>query len=268
MTRLDADKIRRRISGATAQRIDQLEVFDEIASTNSYLLRQDSPATGRCRVAIANHQTAGRGRRERRWESPAGTGVYLSMACTIDAPPNNLPCLTLAIGVAAVGALRELNVQGVSLKWPNDLMANDAKLGGILTEYQGGTVVIGIGINVNLEDRLRPSVAAGRIGRVVDLASIVDRTPSRESLSAVLVEHLVLTVEGFADKGFPQFHDAWRASDWLLGRDVIVELSGGRLRGTADGIDERGALVVVTPDGRHEVTSGSVSTLEFEDVVA
>ena len=95
----------------------------------------------------------------------------------------------------------------VSLKWPNDLIANDAKLGGILTEYRSdgassGTVVVGIGINVDTGDALRSSIAAGRVGRVADLASIANTRPSRERLSAALIEQLSGMLERFSDDGF------------------------------------------------------------------
>lgn len=256
---LDAADIRQKIGGIAAARLDQLEVFPEIDSTNSFLMQQPPPAPGRLRVAIAEHQTAGRGRRERTWQSPPGTGLCFSLACTLDFEVQSVPRLTLVIGVAVVDVLRDLHVENVGLKWPNDLIADDAKLGGILTEYKaGGTIVIGVGINVDFEQPVRATVAPGRVGRVTDLKSIAVAPPSRESLSAALVERLFANIEYFADHGFRPYRDAWVASDWLRGRRVVVEMPSRRIHGIAEGIDQDGALLVRTDEGTQSVSSGSV----------
>lgn len=266
---LDVDDIRRRIGGIAAARLDRLEVFPEIDSTNSYLMQQPRPAPGRMRVAIAEHQTAGRGRRERSWQSPPGCGLCFSLAYTLDVPARSVPRLTLVIGVAVVDVLRDLHVNEVRLKWPNDLIADDAKLGGILTEYRsGGTVVIGIGINVDFQDSVPEAIPPGRVGRVTDLRSLSVVPPPRESLSAALVERLFANLEFFEDHGFAPFREAWQTSDWLRGRQVVVELPVGRIYGTAEGIDECGALQVRTREGMQTITSGSVFVPESEDVVA
>ena len=102
-------------------------------------MSQPPPGGRPFRVAIADQQTAGRGRHYRRWVSPPGAGLYMSFAYSFEDPPENLPSLTLAIGVGVIAALQEFNIEGVSLKWPNDIVALDGKLGGILTEFQSGT---------------------------------------------------------------------------------------------------------------------------------
>ena len=113
-----------------------LEVFGEIDSTNSYLLNVPPPPAGRFRVAIAEHQTGGRGRMDRRWVSPAATGLCLSIAYTFTDTPSDLSCATLAVGIAIAEALEEIGILGIGLKWPNDLVFRGGKLGGILTELR------------------------------------------------------------------------------------------------------------------------------------
>ncbi len=120
MSSLDATLIRRLLSERTSAQLDDLECFASIASTNTYLLEQAPPKAEQFRVAIADHQTAGRGRHHRRWVSPAGTGLCMSLAYTFDEQPEQLSSLTLAIGIGVVDALRQLQIEGVSLKWPND----------------------------------------------------------------------------------------------------------------------------------------------------
>ena len=134
MTNLDADAILGGLGEFASHRIEEFETFAEIESTNSYLLQQPAPSPGRVRVALTDNQTAGRGRHGRTWQSPPGSGLCLSMGYTFARQPSNLPALTLAIGLGVTEALSEVGVHGVLLKWPNDLMADDGKLGGILTE--------------------------------------------------------------------------------------------------------------------------------------
>ena len=159
MSSLDAGRVRQALQEFTAANLDRFDVFPTIDSTNTFLLGQPGPDAGRFQVAIADQQTAGRGRHDRRWLSPPGAGLSLSVAYTFTAMPGQLPALTLAIGVGVINALQELGVPNLALKWPNDIVAVDGKLGGILTEVQqsedeGATVVTGIGINVHMREPL------------------------------------------------------------------------------------------------------------------
>ena len=105
MSTLDASVIQDSLAEASLARLDQVEVFPTIASTNTHLLAQPAPAPGRSRAALADHQTAGRGRHNRRWLTPPGAGLCLSLAYTFADQPQQLPALTLAIGVGIVDAL-------------------------------------------------------------------------------------------------------------------------------------------------------------------
>ena len=174
--RLDSDLICGALDAATVQRLDILEVFAEIASTNTYLMQQPGPAAGRLRVAATDNQTAGRGRHGRTWQSPAGSGLCLSLAYTFASNPANLPALTLAIGLGAIDALQRVGIGGVQLKWPNDLIMMNGKLGGILTEAQSQasgnlTVVTGIGLNIDLSEQPDLEVEAEWAHRITDLKS-------------------------------------------------------------------------------------------------
>ena len=206
MSSINAPTIHDALDRDVAARIDQLEVFDEIPSTNSYLLQQQAPAPGRHRVAVADHQTAGRGRHSREWVSAPGSSLCLSVAYTFGGQPDNLPGLTLAIGVAARNAVAAAGVDDVFLKWPNDLVADEGKLGGLLTETHlrnktGTTVVAGIGINVDLPKQLRRDDSSGWSHRAADLAALVASPPTRETLSALLINHLVESLDRYARSG-------------------------------------------------------------------
>jgi len=260
---LIVDQIRAPISEAPGSRLEYLEVFTEIDSTNSYLLEQEAPPPGWFRVALAEHQTAGRGRMERRWYSPPSSGLCMSMSYTFEKEPKNLPSLTLAIGVGIAEALESMGVAGAGLKWPNDLVVRNGKLGGILTEMRTGhgpaqTVVVGIGLNVDLGRAPDADHIKTRLGYVSDLAACLDELPDRSELSAIMIDTIFNTLVEFELDGFDRFADAWQRFDWLRGQRVSIESPDGRTRGTCQGIDADGALLLRTSSGSQRVLSGSI----------
>lgn len=264
ISRLDAECIRKPISAPTREQLDTLEVFAEIESTNSYLMGQPSPMPGRFRVALAEHQTAGRGRMDRQWHSPGSTGLCWSMSYTFARRPELLSGLTLAIGVAVVESLEGIGIHGIGLKWPNDLVFQDGKLGGILTEVKSGsgpevTIVTGVGINYDLRNNRDARRITTRLGRVSDLASGLQELPSRSMVSAVLIESLFNAFSDFATVGFSNIAAAWEKYDWLRGQKISVDQADGQLNGVCQGIDTDGALILQTDTERRRITSGSIS---------
>ena len=263
MSRIDPALLRRSLTEATVARLADLEMFPSIASTNTHLLAKESPPAEQLHVAIADHQTSGRGRHARRWLSPPGSGLCLSVAYTFAEQPEQLPGLTLAVGVGLVAALDALSVPDVRLKWPNDLVAADRKLGGVLTEVQSRpgpevTVVVGVGLNVNLPERFDAMLDSGWAQAPTDLAQVAPGHPPRELLAATIIDNLGATMAGFGDSGFTPFIDAWRAYDWLAGKVVSVEMPERTVTGTACGVDAGGALLVDTGAEQVRVVSGSV----------
>lgn len=264
MQNLDADVIRQAIGDAALARLDELEVLTEIGSTNSYLMQQARPAPGKTCVAVTDNQTAGRGRHGRKWLSPPGSGLCLSMAYSFASSPENLPALTLAIGLGVIEMLGELNVTGVQLKWPNDLIVTDGKLGGILTEAQSGpggvmTVVSGIGLNIDLAERMDSAPKTNAALRIVDLKSHVKELPGRNQIAASIVTGLSRTFVDYEAGGFSIFASQWPERDWLLGRELTVDSPQQEITGVGAGIAKDGALLVDTLSGGiHRVTSGSV----------
>jgi BirA family biotin operon repressor/biotin-[acetyl-CoA-carboxylase] ligase len=263
MSKLDTAGIQRPLSENTKSKLERLELFSSIASTNTHLLSQRAPASGRFCVALADHQTSGRGRHYRRWLSPRGSGLYLSLAFTFASMPKDLPALTLALGVGAADALSGLGVAGVSLKWPNDLVADDGKLGGILTEVQSGgcdsvTVVAGLGLNLHHAGRVDLGSGSGWANRAVALEDLVDEVPSRDLLAGTMIEVLFRTMARFESHGFADFAGDWQRYDWLRGREVKVEMPDKRLTGIAAGVDVDGALIVDTGAMQQRVVSGSI----------
>lgn len=260
---LDANVVRRPLSAASKSNLDQVEVFQSIDSTNSYLMQQPTPSPGRFRVALADHQTAGRGRHDRVWQSPPGTGLCMSVAYTFDAMPDRLPNLTLSLGVGVIGALSVLGINGISLKWPNDIVALNGKLGGMLAEVRSNTdgtvtVVAGLGVNVNFTEPLDLGPEQEWAQRAVDLKSINPEVPARDVLAGTIIEHVLATLVQFEALGFDSFVETWREHDWLFGKQITVAMTNQNITGTAAGVDDDGALLVDTKECRERVISGSI----------
>lgn len=267
METVNGDVLYDAINSDVQARIDTIELFPEIASTNCYLLNQPSPGRGRCRIAIADHQTAGRGQRGNVWESPHLAGLYLSCAYTFEETPQHFSNLTLAIGIALADALNELGAY-CKLKWPNDLILHNGKLGGILTETLQGkeespTAVVGIGLNLDFGER-RDCMSSG-IGRVSDLRQAFTELPERSEISQLIIEHTVSALATFDADGFSSFHDQWQLFDWLHGKAIRATTAAGDIDGIASGIDDNGALLVVTDGATERIISGSV-TLQTDGI--
>lgn len=238
----------------------KVEVVPRIASTNSVLLER--PAADDPQVLLAEMQTAGRGRRGRNWVSPFAANLCLSLAWSFPAWPPQLTTLPLAVGVACVRALRARGAASVQLKWPNDLYANGAKLGGILVEQRGeatGTcrVIIGVGLNVAMVD----AQARGVTQPWTTLESVMTAAalPERNALAAALAAALANACQLFSASGFASFASDFNAFDLTRGRPVTVLEADARWQGSARGVDADGALRVATPEGIRLVRAADVS---------
>jgi BirA family biotin operon repressor/biotin-[acetyl-CoA-carboxylase] ligase len=263
MTTLDADGIRAALVDVTSTRLELLEIFDEIDSTNSYLMHQPGPRPGFLRTAATLNQTAGRGRYGKDWHSPPGSGLCVSMSYTCARKPENLAALTLAIGLGTIEALRVCDVPGVMLKWPNDLVLGDGKLGGILTEAKShgqevDSIVTGVGLNIDVGKTFDDELGPGRTLAAVDLKSCCTDLPTRERLTAQLMNETYATFAEYEACGFASFYRRWPDHDWLRGKRVTVETQRQEVSGVAAGIAADGALLVETAGVTHRVTSGSV----------
>jgi BirA family biotin operon repressor/biotin-[acetyl-CoA-carboxylase] ligase len=260
---LDVGLIYRAISQEARQRLDRLDVLDEVPSTNTWLMDKAGRIGGRFEVAFAEHQTAGRGRFSRTWHSPPHSGLCMSMAYTFATGPALLSCLSLVVGVAVAQALERLGAHGHRLKWPNDIMARDGKLGGILTDALTGkgnsiTAVVGVGLNIDLGNA-KPDDGLIRLDRdVTDLRSCIDELPPRSVVAAALIEDMQRAILQFETEGLKPYREAWNTYDWLKGRNTIVEMPHSTFNGVADGIDSSGALRILTEHGRRRVFTGSV----------
>jgi BirA family biotin operon repressor/biotin-[acetyl-CoA-carboxylase] ligase len=262
---LTADGVIERLQPATRARLRDGQCLPETTSTNGALLQRPAPAPGAFDFLTAEYQSAGRGRRGRSWLAAPGGAICLSWSWCFEALAAQLGALSLAVGVAVLRALSALDVAGVQLKWPNDLVTATGKLGGILIEMRSEAagpvhVVVGLGLNVALSGNARALIS--QLGHsATDLAAVKHGAcpPAREELVAALLDHGIAAMSGFAASGLADFLDEYRAADALADRAVQIQGGNGPASGTARGIDADGALKVEHGGRIHRIIAGEVS---------
>jgi len=260
---LDAARIRERLAQDVRHHVRSLEATWSTASTNSVLLERANPPGALSEVFLAEYQTAGRGRRGRAWQASPGGAICLSLSWTFREVPRDLGALSLVIGVCALRALRELGVVGAGLKWPNDLLLGERKLGGVLIELRAESagpacVVIGIGLNVALGTALLQRISETGMA-ATDLRSAGLAQASRNSVAAALVSACLRGLRAFEREGLTPFIAEWQAADALRGRPVDVSAADGIAHGLARGVDVHGALLLETPQGVRRFIAGDVT---------
>lgn len=239
--------------------LTELEILPDIDSTNRYLLGEAVDGAPSGTACLAEFQSGGRGRRGRKWVSPYGSNIALSLLWRFNDGTSRLGGLSLAVAVALMRCLTELGLHAAGIKWPNDILVDGRKLAGILLDVAGEStgpchVVIGIGLNCGMPDALindieQPWTDLLRSGVDVDRSVVAGR----------LLNHLLDVVQTYQANGLDVFLDEWQA--WDLTRDREVEIHFGEevYPGVARGIDERGLLQVEHGSGIKSYASGEVS---------
>ena len=232
-----------------------VEVLPATPSTNAVVSERARAGAPEGLVVVTEHQTAGRGRLDRVWETPAGSALTFSVLLRPQVPPERWPWLPLLTGYAVAKALAAAGF-GASLKWPNDVLVGERKVAGILVErvegHEGPAAVVGIGLNVLLTEEQLPVPTATSL--LVESAGLGHPVPDRTALLASLVQ-VLREAYGAWQAGEPgpatsHLRDSYTRVCSTLGRDVDVAMPDGTtLAGRATGIDEHGRLVVAPTTG-------------------
>jgi len=253
------DRLPALVTGGIGRKIVALDAVD---STNTFAMELAAREGEHGTVVIAENQTKGRGRMGRGWISQPGLDITMSVILKPKITVSDVTLLTVLASVACCRAVRETTGLPVTLKWPNDLMVEGKKLGGILTEIRAaaGTVtvvVIGIGINLNsLGDELPPEVRK----RATSVKAETGKIHARAPVIAAICDGLDFWYEILMRGENGRVLDAWRNLSSMLGSSVTV-LSGGEvLRGVAKDIDDRGMLILELPTGGIKVLSSGEVT--------
>jgi BirA family transcriptional regulator, biotin operon repressor / biotin---[acetyl-CoA-carboxylase] ligase len=234
--------------------------FETVASTSDLAKELGGKGAPEGTLVVAESQEAGRGRLGRQWDSPAGVGLYVSLLLRPPLPPAELPQITLTSAVAAVRALQRAAGLAPGIKWPNDLLVDGKKVGGILTEMETESdqiryLVLGWGLNVN-NPVFPPELAA----LATSLFLAAGRTFSRVALLKAWLEEFEALYESFLSRGFPGILREWKNHAVTLGREVAVRQGARTIQGQAVDVDADGALLVVQQGGEIvRVVSGELA---------
>jgi BirA family biotin operon repressor/biotin-[acetyl-CoA-carboxylase] ligase len=257
---LDAPVIESLLSPASYRQLGRLTLLPTVASTNDIAMASDPPPINQAHVWLAEHQSAGRGRRGRQWVSVFGANLYLSLAWRFERPLTAIAGLSLVAGIAVAETLHRLGVSDIGLKWPNDIVVDGRKLCGILVEATGeaagpATAVIGVGLNIRL-----PASAAAVIDQPwVDLHRLGANNLGRNALAAALVEALVSGCSQFARASLADFLPRWQRFDALNERLVQLSFADSARYGRYLGVAASGAICIETEAGMEEHHAGEVS---------
>lgn len=212
-------------------------------------------------VVLTEEQTAGRGRMARKWDSAYGKGIWMSLILRPDVPPQKAPQFTLVTAVAIVRAIEEVTNLKPDIKWPNDVLLNNKKCTGILTELQSDAdgiqaLIIGIGLNVNQS-------ASDFTDEIKDIATSLKMESGEDINRAQLVRSILYHVEQYTDiyieEGFGMLKMLWESYSTTIGKTVSARQASGTLEGIAEGITDEGVLQLRTADGKlHGIYSADI----------
>lgn len=248
----------------------RLIVFNRITSTNDFLKRMARRGAETGTLVLADQQTAGRGRLGRLWESPAGIGLWFSMILRPDLQLRQAGALPLAVAVVVAEALSAVCAASFNVKWPNDILANNRKVCGILCESQfspNGTapnssekldyVIAGIGINVNQRPR---DFHADWRERATSLAVAAGHPLNRQQVLVTLVQHLDRALYGNLPQALPELLARWRALCPEVGKPITLQQSHTTVTGIFEDIGAGGELILrLVNEQRRAYSAGEVA---------
>jgi len=248
----------------------KIVIFNEIPSTNNYLLECVSKNNNEIIFCLAEKQTAGRARNDRVWFSPIGN-IYLSILWQFKFNINQLSGLSLAIAVAVNRTLKKYGINDIKLKWPNDILWQDRKLAGILIETFPANeckdlynVIIGLGLNIDLNIEMPLLVSQCNNVSPIDLTTITKKTPERNRLIGLLINSILDAIFLFQNNGLQSFIKEWQTADYSCGKLVTISSGENIISGIHRGINEQGYLLleVILDDSTsklYTIASGEVS---------
>ncbi|MDH5388817.1 MAG: biotin--[acetyl-CoA-carboxylase] ligase [Gammaproteobacteria bacterium] len=262
---LDLDQIRQSLN-----RDCELWLFEKIDSTNEQALLKVKQGSILPLACFAEEQTQGRGRRGKVWFSPAGGSIYLSLAWKFDLPVNALGCLPLAMGVAVARVLKDLGLQQVGLKWPNDVLLDDKKIAGILIETsqitaKSTTAIIGVGLNFKLSDELADVPTQPWTDIVSSLG--LECPPDRNKVAGALLHECIAVCEAFTHAKHNLMMEYQEQYDVCMRQIVNVYLEGGQvMQGVVDGFEKNGEIRILIEGEPQLFNSADISLRKASNV--
>ena len=253
---LNGDVIAQALKGRARSEIHRIYVEQKVDSTNDYLWRLSKQDSIHGKVCIAETQSTGRGQRGRHWVASPYRNLLMSLGWIYDVWPQAISGMSVAVGIHLIDALKDLGVDKLDLKWPNDIVHGNKKLGGVLIDVSGEStgpcsLVIGVGINVRISE-----LDARRIEQPwTDLVNGLGCDIDRNQLAATCITQLHLLLNRYVEDGFECYRKRWRDLDIVFGHEVVVTYSdgSGKVTGKAVGLDSSGALRIRQKGGKEVI---------------
>ncbi|MGH7976628.1 MAG: biotin--[acetyl-CoA-carboxylase] ligase, partial [Limisphaerales bacterium] len=241
-----------------------IQVFEQTTSTNDVMEKLARDGVKEGVVVFAESQTRGRGRLGRKWISPARKGLWFSILLRPDLRPQETTQLTVASATALRRAIFAETNLSPEIKWPNDILIGGKKVAGILTELSAELdrvkhVILGIGIDVNQDANEFPAELKKT---ATSLKIETGETISRADLATAILRELDFDYSRICAGKFSAVADEWEKHCTTIGKNVVVQIGGRKIRGRAESLDEDGALLLRTEHGRLERITGGDVTLE------
>jgi BirA family biotin operon repressor/biotin-[acetyl-CoA-carboxylase] ligase len=241
----------------------QLYYYEEIGSTNDEAFRLGSAGAPEGTALIANSQSAGKGRMQRVWYSPAGSNIYTSIILRPQIEPARAPQISILAGVAVADILESYCPDRIKLKWPNDVLINGKKVCGILSQMKTivsevDFIILGIGINVNISYNEFPKEICNI---ATSLAIETGREISRQELIIRLYENLAKWYKQLLGDGFGRIKEKWLSISPMIGQTVQVMFQEEAVSGKAIGLDEDGSLILLAAGNKKLKVSAGDATI-------
>ena len=257
---LSKEEISRMMTLQSKKSCKDIGVVFKTNSTNLYLLNQLDSEAIHGSVVFAEYQSEGRGRRNKRWISPIGSGICFSVGWRFEVMPISLGLLSLYMGIAVVRSLNSLKIKEVGLKWPNDIMTLDHKIGGILLDIRGEStgpldVIVGVGINYELPKYRLISVDQP----IIDVCSVSKKRFSRNMIAASLLSNILEILHDLQTGANLNLLNEWRQFDYYIGKEATLILPNEKITGILKGVDEQGSLLMLVDGKLLSYRSGEVS---------
>ena len=238
----------------------ELEVLFKTDSTNKTLLKRLDHKMIHGNVVFAEYQSQGRGRRGNEWLSPLGSGIMFSVGWHFDITPKTISLLSLFIGVAVARTLQSKNISNLGLKWPNDILLQNKKIGGILIDVRGEVggpidAIIGLGLNYQLTEEVQKKVSQP----ITDLKSNASGNISRNELAADLVKNIIKVLKKIETNESTDLLDEWRQLDCYVEKNATLILPNDEIHGVIKGIDDEGSLLMSVSGKIKRFNAGEIS---------
>ena len=247
-----------------------IKVFDILDSTNNFLMQEAPNGYPHASCVATNIQTSGKGRRGRQWQSSLGENLTFSFLWRFTKGTSALSGLSLAVGVSLIRSLKKISLKEALLKWPNDILVKDdevyKKLAGILIEVQGdmdgqSAAIIGVGINLKLSKNQLAKIDQPAIG----ISQCIEDEIDPNQLLGIIIKDLTEVLAQFELNSFESFKDEWQSYDAFHDQSISISSSdGGMISGKEHGVNNTGALEVITEGGIKTFSSGEVSIRKSE----